>query len=418
MQLAKLAVTMGVLLWILARGHRLQGRARALVWAVVLAALAVQCRSYWLLMSRMTASPPEWDFLCFWIWGRMGLTGVDFYDPASGVPFAAGRSAEFVSAILDVGFWYPPQSMLLFAPLGLSSPRAALWGWFAFLGACVGASSYLTWRFIAADTGRLGLVAVTAFLFALPGTKQTFICAQTHPLGLLLSLLVVGHQNRLRAGAFAALALIVKPYLVLWVGFLALRRRWRALQVSAITFGLIALVTSLWFGPSHFGTYLLENPMQRAPLTVFSEGVNQSLYATILRSTSTEHLARDPLLRGAGALGALLVLLPALKAAWRTRDRDPLFAGLLLLSSILVVYPFTLAHYSMMMAPMLIWLWSRRNVLRVGPRVAVLGILAAAVATGDESGRHTFYVHLALFAWLLAESRGAAAPAPSNPTGR
>ncbi len=419
MQLAKLALTIGVLLWILARGVRLRGRAKAIVWAVGLAVLAVQCRSYWLLMSRMTAAPPEWDFLCFWIWGRMGVTGLDFYDPSIGAPFAAGRTTTFVSDILDVGFWYPPQSMLLFAPLGLLSPQPALWGWYAFLAACVAGSAYMTWRIIAADTGRLGVVAVLAFLLALPGTKQTFICAQTHPLALLLSLLVLRYQDRPRAGAFAALSLIVKPYLALWVGFLALHKRWRALQVSAVTFGLIALVTSVWFGPSHFVTYFLENPMQRAPLTVFSESVNQSLFANILRATHTETQAREPLVRGVGALAALLVLLPALWAAWRTRDRDPLFAGLLLLSSVLVVYPFTLTHYSMMMAPILVFLWSRRNALRAGPRVAALAILAAAVTTGYESGRYTFCVHLALLAWLLAESRGkaVATPAPFSPAG-
>ncbi len=85
----------------------------------------------------------EWDFLCFWLWGRAGARGANFYDPAASAWMAEGLelSPEFQRQIVDVGFWYPPPTMLLFAPFGALPVRAALLLWYALQWFWLGTSA-------------------------------------------------------------------------------------------------------------------------------------------------------------------------------------------------------------------------------------------------------------------------------------
>jgi len=64
----------------------------------------------------------EWDFLAFYLYGKLGASGLDFYEPANiadlfsnlKIPFEISK--EFLEDVIDVGFNYPPVSMILFAP--------------------------------------------------------------------------------------------------------------------------------------------------------------------------------------------------------------------------------------------------------------------------------------------------------------
>jgi hypothetical protein len=79
------------LLGLLAYGSRLEARARALAVAVALVVIAYQLYGLSSIALSNLRAPREWDFMCFWVWGRLAVTGADFYDPAAGAPFAQGR---------------------------------------------------------------------------------------------------------------------------------------------------------------------------------------------------------------------------------------------------------------------------------------------------------------------------------------
>ncbi|HYD50316.1 MAG TPA: hypothetical protein VEB21_18305, partial [Terriglobales bacterium] len=76
--------------------------------------------------------PPEWDMLAFWLFGAAARQG-NFYDPshlhavAATLPSAGIVLTDplFVQDVLDVGFPYPPPTMLLFAGLGYLDPHSA-----------------------------------------------------------------------------------------------------------------------------------------------------------------------------------------------------------------------------------------------------------------------------------------------------
>ncbi len=388
----------------LARARTAQARTRRVLYALVLGVLAVELRSYGIQIARALAAPPEWDFLCFWLWGRLAVTGADFYDPAASAWFAAGRSADFVHEIIGVGFWYPPWSMLLFAPLGLASPERALAVWYLVQASCLLAASWLAWRLLAPRTGRLGLLATAALILALPATRQTFQYAQTHSLNLLLVLLAYKERDHPRAGLFAALATMVKPYLVVTFGLPLLRRNWRALGVGAVTVGLVLVLTGLCFGWDRFHTFLVRNPAERFPVGVFSEGVNQSFFAVALRLTGMEEQAREPMLRAILEGLALMASAPALWAAWITRRSAPLLCGFALLSAALLAYPFTLSHYGMMVAPVLVLLAVGSSTTTARQALGAALIVAVVFLSGARGAGQAFWALVLVIGWIVFEA--------------
>jgi hypothetical protein len=71
--------------------------------------------------------PREWDFLGFWLNGKVASAGENFYHPENyqNVVLPYNLNDEFRAEIIEVGFWYPPFTMFLFFPLGLANPSNA-----------------------------------------------------------------------------------------------------------------------------------------------------------------------------------------------------------------------------------------------------------------------------------------------------
>jgi hypothetical protein len=407
MQLVKSSIVIGVIilvLCVLTWGTGMRGWKRAAMWGAILVAVAVGASNLGMTILKRIHSPPEWDFMCFWTWGRMAATGLDFYDPLIGPGFGVGRSADFWNEILNVGFWYPPQTMLMLAPLGYFTPRTALALWYAFNFACTLAAAHVLWQQFAKEKGVLGLFAISALVLCFPGTQSTFGYAQTHAVGLLLSALVWQDCQRARAGLWAALSLIVKPYLVVWFAFLVVIRNWRAVGVGLLAALAVCCLAGVIFGFEKFVTYLLHNPMERTPLYIYSEGVNQSLIAVFLRATHQETAAKATWVRAIVGLLSFAVVIPSALLVLRMRKhtRLHLLAGAILLMVTLIVYPFALTHYSMMLLPVLMLLWSLRDQLMIGSLGTVVGILALVLGSAIDGGALTFWVHLALLFGLLA----------------
>jgi hypothetical protein len=99
----------------------LAARWRAALIGLTLAVILVFGINSTRIMHSNIAHPPEWDFLGFWIGGRLAVQGLNFYEPENYEQVAQhlSLSDEFAQEITEVGFWYPPPSMLLFVPLVL-----------------------------------------------------------------------------------------------------------------------------------------------------------------------------------------------------------------------------------------------------------------------------------------------------------
>src|SRR6266498_5175483 len=78
---------------------------------------------------------PQWDFLCLYLFGKVGISGSNFYDPAVFAQFFHELQLRditndvYVREIVNVGFWYPPSSMFIFLPLGLFTVKTGYIIW-------------------------------------------------------------------------------------------------------------------------------------------------------------------------------------------------------------------------------------------------------------------------------------------------
>jgi hypothetical protein len=341
---------------ILDRGQELGGVRRKVAHAAAWLSAGFFAWQLARLISTNLHNIPEWDFNGFWMWGRMGLAGADFYSPASGPAFAPpGLSEEFTREIVQVGFWYPPPTMLLLAPLGLWTEHTAFAVWYAVNLLALLGTVFLLWRLFAPRSGGLGMLLVLSIVLAMPATLQTFEFGQTNFLTLLAVLLFWRDRDQARGGVWLALGAVVKPYLGFLLLLPLLRARWRQLAMAVGTLAVACTVTGWLFGWQRFVTFLTDNPARRLPPWVHTEMGNQSLSAVLLRRAGPSHASAAHLAFLLGAAGLILVTLFLVRKVHKTGL--PIAIGLTL-SLVLVIYPFTLSPYAAMLLPVLLFVWA------------------------------------------------------------
>ena len=78
---------------------------------------------------------PKWDFISFYLFSKVGLSKLNFYDPYIFMRFFKNLNLQpkvdngFVPEIVNVGFWYPPPSMFIFLPLGIFNLKTSYIIW-------------------------------------------------------------------------------------------------------------------------------------------------------------------------------------------------------------------------------------------------------------------------------------------------
>src|SRR4051794_25678870 len=215
----------------------------------------------------------------------MAVLGGDFYVPwrAMALAVASDPSDEFSRLILHSGFWYPPPTMLLFAPLGFVSMRIALAVWYVVQAGFACGAAWLLWRMFLREEGAVGLLVAAMLLLALPPARSTAWFAQTNFMLLFFFLLLVRDRDKPRAGIFLALGAVVKPYFLLLLGYFLFKKSWKAIAVSSATLLVALLLSAALFGLEPLTTFVASNPTSRVPGYVYGELINQSLIGMLVR---------------------------------------------------------------------------------------------------------------------------------------
>jgi len=348
----------------------------------------------------------EWDFLCFWLYGRAAVSHANVYAPATYhamlLPIATG--ADFRPEVLDVGFPYPPAAIWFMAPLGLTNIHVASALWMvAILTALIVAIVVL-----AKPIGWSGGAALATLAFTLPATGITISLQQTNFFALLAVVVAATAAARsgLVAGIAAGVAAIVKPYLAVVPLWLALRRRWSAFVASVVTVSLATVAAIPLLGPGGLTSFMHANPATRMPASVFREPNNASLYAALLRHGgamgSYSGALHDPIFLTIAGLLGLGTLVLAITAS--SEDGD-LALGLLVAFG-LIAYPGSGEAYAIVLLPAALALCKRLT-----PEQAAFAALGATVffagniTGGDGTLFAEVFIWLALGATLIAERR-------------
>ena len=338
--------------------------------------LAIQLREH-------IAHPPRFDFFCFWLDGRVALLYHNVYAPEFFHLIGDGlkQRADFVREFLDVGFLYPPISIVWFAPLGLfKNPQTAMAAWCAFLVVTLALAITALWKQFFREWGVGGIAIAAALVMLIPTLFPMFDVTQTVGIALLFAVLFRGDSNPWRCGLWIALAISIKPFLITLLIVPILTRAWRSLSACAASLAALTAAALALISPAGFVTYIHDNPVTRVPGSMYYGMWNQSLLGWLLRF---EH--REPASLAVGhetlylVLAALIACATVVVCLRLVRiNRDAAIAMSLLLG--LLVYPQTLFTYTVLLALPIAIVWTQ--CLKRTPQHALwIGLAIAMITT-------------------------------------
>jgi hypothetical protein len=372
------------------------------IWAVAAGVLLIIfCAHAYRTIASGIASPPIWDFRCFWIYGRVIDVTHQPYAPSAmhaiGDALSYNRGG-FSREVLDVGLVYPPPAVLLFAPLGLfASPNAALPFWYALLILALLAAVVLLWRIFLSDSGWIGLVVAALLVALFPTTTIIFSDAQTIYIALFFVLLYLREEVPLRQGVWLALATIVKPFVIVVLLYPLLRKQWNVLG-SAIATALILTAAAIpIIGWNSVLSFITNSPGKRLPSYILTDHSNQSLLGWIERATHQQAEVttafHNPLYLLAAAVLTSITIWLIIKSGERYKE----LCIALLLPLALLIYPHDQFYYIPMLLVPIFLLWSRRATLPGG----AVGALAFTLVEFFVSGVENAQIYDALLAWIV-----------------
>jgi hypothetical protein len=311
---------------------------RAPVTGVVIVLLlgigAAVLRGQWQLSRTTIDETDAQDFGIFYASVRHAVEGRSLY-----APLPPRRQPPYYTGQLNLNL---PHTNLFFLPLAFLTQRQGLvvWG----VGSLV-VFAWSTWASVRALRWRLpaiGWLALVVYLLAW-GPAAAF------SLTLQLSFLLMGpvtaawlaaREGRSTAvGAWLGLAAAAKPFLLLVVAFVALRRDWRALRAFAIVSLLFVLAGVAVFGVSAYREWFLQLPR----VSWASHYMNASLGGFVERLFGRTHYAgvgvvpwmRLVVLPGVSLAIAAVTLRVLLPVPHTTAGTDHAWATLLLASILL-----------------------------------------------------------------------------------
>lgn len=295
--------------------------------------------------------PAVWDFTAFYLYGKVAASGHNFYLPENfqnvfySLDLPALDYTEFIRESVNVGFFYPPPTIFLFVPLGFFSYNTALLGWLIFnLFFAIG-SIYLIYNIFFQPYKLYGLLLVAILFFLFPPVISTVFFSQTNFILLFLLLLMKKYSEKKFAGIILALACFVKPYMIIFGLIFLLRKQWKTIIYCILTSLVLCVITMLTFGFAPFLSYIFNNASKRLPIAAFSENINQSLQAVLLRHQLIT--MNNPIIYAIIVIIVLMLTIFYLIYLKRRNLYD--YMWLVLLMVVLIVYPGTLSHYGVML---------------------------------------------------------------------
>jgi len=306
--------------------------------------------------------PPDFDLKWFWLKGRIGIQRLNFYQPEYARELAQNY-APGGELMAELVFWYPPPTMLFIAPMGLFDLQPGILFWYAVQIALLVVDIVLIWRLFLKDSGWVGLFFTSAMMLMLYPAIYTFSLGQTSFQLLLFVLLFWQDRDHPRAGLWIALGVFTKPLFAVVFLYLLLRRRWRILGTSILSMALISLVTIVIFGAETFFSYFTGEALGQTPAFMYTEMVNQSLLAGIIRGTGYDLTQNSALLNPIFIVVGLALTAVTAWIVWRLKPRHEDWALVLPFMLILLLYPASLLTYSVLLILPIFLLISSRTQL-------------------------------------------------------
>jgi hypothetical protein len=314
----------------------------------------------------------QWDFLCFYLFGKVGASGLNFYDPVnfanvfSGLVIPYKVSQSFLLEIVQVGFWYPPPTMMIFAPLGyLNNIVTAKIVWEIFVLTFLVLDIILLDRMIKINDNKwINIFLVLIITLAFPATNSTLFSSQTNFLLLFFLLLVYKNPENWKSGIYLAIAVLIKPIAAIWFLYYIVNKKWIPLVSFILTGFLIVVISVLWFGLNNYVTFFTSPPTSRMPAFVFTESVNQSILAMIsrlsIKSGIKSFLVSKEIL--VVVLSTIITIATCVASSYLAKSNKR-FSFLIFIPLSLLIYPSSPSHYALILLPIFFEIVALKNYL-------------------------------------------------------
>ncbi len=309
--------------------------------------------AFYLLLSvyiKAITIPRVWDFTFFYLSGKVAASGYDFYLPENfqfvfnSLTLPKLDYGGFIATVVNVGYPYPPPTILYIVLLGFLSFSHALIVWAIFISIFLFGSIYLVHNLFFRHFKLNGLLLVIILFFLFLPVRNTIIFLQTNFILLFLLLLMKKYSDKKFAGIFLAIAIFTKPYMLVFIAFFIFGKKWNTILYFIFSCLVLVGLTVALFGTSPFISYLFNNPVTRMPSWLFSEEMNQSLHAVLLRANLiTLHSSSMTYITIAILFASMLYLFYLVKR----KLYDYIWCFLLLIG--LILYPGMLSYYGVVL---------------------------------------------------------------------
>lgn len=352
------------------------------IWSVYAILLAVTAALFFYKIVFTISHAGFWDFGCFYLYGKVSSLGENFYSPQNfhtvfnslQLPAFLNSSNEayagFIRECVNIGFPYPPPTILYFIPLGFLSFHTALIVWTLFISSFAFGCIYLIYSLFLKEYKLNGLMLVSILLFTLPQTRGTIFYTQTNFILLFLLLLMKKYADKKWSGLFLAIAFFTKPYMLIFLLYFIIRKNWNSILFFIIGSSALSGLVLILFGVAPFRSYLFDNPAGRYPKEAFLEKINQSLHSILLRN----HLISFDNPKSFVYISMALLLLTGIFLLYLLRMKlyNNIFSILLLIG--LILYPGTLDHYGLLLLFIIVQFFESKNSLNLRPVVSIITI--------------------------------------------
>lgn len=311
---------------------------------------------------------PLWDFMCFYLFGNVGISGLNFYDPHAFMQVFNDLNLQSIVGdgltheVVNVGFWYPPPSMFLFLPLGIFSLKTGyiIWQTVIILFLLIDVLLIIKWfpyKLNSTYNKRITgfLLAILILLF--PSIAGSISISQTSSIFLFFLMLLLKYPDNWKSGIYLVLLIIIKPLAVFLGLYFLFYKKWKVLISCLITGCLIIGISSLYFGVNSFLIFLKSPPTNRIPLEIFYESTEQSIFAVLLRLQLRLYgyinFQNIKILTYVLSIPIILITLYSSKLLSKN---NRILAFMIFIIMALLLYPNTLGSYMIILIPIMVYL--------------------------------------------------------------
>ncbi len=314
---------------------------------------------------------PEWDFLCFFLFAKAGIAGGNFYDPVlfndtfQQLKLQEITSNDFIREIVNVGFWYPPPTMLILLPIGWFNLELSYVIWQSLILIILMADVFLLIKIFGntyenSSTKKISFLLISILIFIFPGLKDSIWYSQTNSILLFFLLLILRNPFGKTAGVYLCLMLLIKPLAAILALYYLIHKELKILIIAFIAGAALVLLSGLVFGYDIFLNYITSPPTERIPEFVYLESINKSLQSTLLRIQvqNPELISMFIVKLISYIVSAVLVIITILSSR-RILKTNQLLSFLIFIPLTLIIYPGTLSHYIVLLVPVVIAIYKQ-----------------------------------------------------------